>query len=73
MCLVSHLGAGVDIEAQVVVAQLGGHFLEMPGEGDLPGEKSEMFKQIQYWLTSFYFQRINRSFSQKLKVYYLLH
>lgn len=39
MYLVWHLGAGVDIEAQVVVAQLGGLFLEMPGEGDLPGEK----------------------------------
>lgn len=37
--LVSHLVAGVDVEAQVVEAQLGRLFLQLPGEGNLPGEK----------------------------------
>lgn len=34
--LIAHLGTGVDVKAQVVVAQLGGLFLQLPGESDLP-------------------------------------
>lgn len=34
--LVPHLGTGVNVKAQVVVGQLGGLFLQLPGESDLP-------------------------------------
>ncbi len=34
--LIPHLGTGVDVKAQVVVGQLRGLFLQLPGESDLP-------------------------------------
>lgn len=34
--LISHLGTGVNVKAHVVVGQLGGLFLQLPGESDLP-------------------------------------
>lgn len=34
--LIPHLGTGMNVKAQVVVGQLGGLFLHLPGESDLP-------------------------------------
>lgn len=39
--LVSHLGAGVNVKAQVVKRQLGGLFLQLPGERDLPAMRQK--------------------------------
>lgn len=34
--LIAHFGTGMNVKAQVVVGQLGGLFLQLPGESDLP-------------------------------------
>lgn len=34
--LIAHLGTGVNVKAHVVVGQLGGLSLQLPGENDLP-------------------------------------
>lgn len=43
--LVSHLGTGVNVEAQVVVGQLGGLFLQLPGESDLPEAERQVLSE----------------------------
>lgn len=37
--LIAHFGTGMDVKAQVVVGQLGGLFLQLPGESDLPAAR----------------------------------
>lgn len=57
--LVSHLGTGVNVEAQVVVGQLGGLFLQLPGESDLPEAERQVlsekknfhsFQKVHKWI-----------------------
>lgn len=57
--LVSHLGTGVNVEAQVVLGQLGGLFLQLPGEGNLPEAERQVFfkpkKKVHNIYVSFVF------------------
>lgn len=58
--LVSHLGTGVNVEAQVVVRQLGGLFLQLPGESNLPEAERQVKKK-------------NFNFSQKVHKWIQFH
>lgn len=46
--LISHLGTGVNVKAQVVVGQLGGLFLQLPGESDLPAAGNTQTQLLRY-------------------------